>query len=250
MAVPMTKQRKRPKITRRRLAGPQHAVITVQGAGSNTARLIYEKGRRIGPDPAGHYVYLWSHDGVARYVGRGRPPRRWLVHATPKVNDSNQPKRLYFEKHVREMSCSIVAEGRDDESAAADIEAAEIARYGLLSDGTGTLLNDKRGSAFYGRVGNGQRTSTYPGHQEWVKTRDAGRFPLDAVLRRVVHGNPKKPGSPGAAYIELYPQPGETIIVREMYERGRATGLTDAQQHAHLSWDLSHGFIEIVRPAP
>ncbi|HEY2243433.1 MAG TPA: hypothetical protein VGH47_04315 [Xanthobacteraceae bacterium] len=218
------------------------------------ARLIYEKGLRVGPDPAGHYVYLWSHDGVARYVGRGRENARgrprWLAHATPKVNASNQPWRLYSEKHVREMSCSIVAEGRDDESAAADIEAAEIARHGLLKDETGTLLNDKRGSAFYGRVGKGQRTSTYPGHQEWVKIRNAGRFPLDAVLRRVVHGNPKKPGSPGAAYIELYPQPGETIIVREIYERGRAKGLTDAQQHNHLSWDLLHGFIEIVKPAP
>jgi hypothetical protein len=50
-------------------------------------RLIYEKGRPIGPDPIGHYVYLWRDGDKDIYVGQGvayrcrrkPPPNSWMM---------------------------------------------------------------------------------------------------------------------------------------------------------------------------
>jgi hypothetical protein len=107
-----------------------------------TMRLIYERGQRIGPDPADFYVYLWTHDGVARYIGKG-VNGRWADHLTPKRGDFPLKYR-YFLKYLSEMACSIMAD-RLSEDEAAQLEIERINHHGFLADGSGTLLNARGG---------------------------------------------------------------------------------------------------------
>jgi hypothetical protein len=212
-------------------------------------RLIYEHGKKIEPDPKGFYVYLWMHNEVARYVGKG-VNSRWASHSKPRRNDSNQPKYRYFLKHVAEMTCFVIAEGLT-EAEAANLEIAEIDLRGLEVNGTGTLLNDRRGSVVYGPRGKRDLKDTTIPYQRWIE-RKRQPIPLNAMLRRAgptLTGNPKKPGSPGAAYIDLfYPPLGKTVTIAELLAKGRHAGLTDRQQLDHITWDHSHGFIELTLP--
>ena len=65
-------------------------------------RLIYEKGRPVGPDPIGHYVYLWRDGDRDIYVGQG-VAYRWEHHLKPR-----DPKD--FLAPSANMSCSILHE--------------------------------------------------------------------------------------------------------------------------------------------
>jgi hypothetical protein len=111
-------------------------------------RIIFENGKQVGPDPINHYVYLWRHGEIDTYVGRGFN-RRWAAHTRPKPNDPNdrnEPKSLYFLTHLPELTCHIIAEAlRTDE--ANERETVEVRRRGYAANGTGTLLNAKRGSS-------------------------------------------------------------------------------------------------------
>jgi hypothetical protein len=118
-------------------------------------RLIYARDQRVGPDPVGYYVYLWRHDEIDRYVGKGANGR-WVAHAKPDRNDANQRKYRYFLKHLPEMTCFIIAEGLAAEADVGELEIAEIDLRGLEADGTGTLLNDRRGSVINGPRGRPQ----------------------------------------------------------------------------------------------
>jgi hypothetical protein len=112
-------------------------------------RLIYEKGKQVGENPKGYHVYLWRHGDVDRYIGRSSDPKRWKFH-TKGIADHNMRKVEYFCAHVAtEMSCLVIAELLQSEEAAADLEVVEIDRRGLVNIGTGTLLNDRRGSTIY-----------------------------------------------------------------------------------------------------
>jgi hypothetical protein len=213
-------------------------------------RLIYARGQRVGPDPVGCYVYLWRHGEIDRYVGKGANGR-WAAHTKPDRNDSNQHKYRYFLNHLPEMACFIIAEGLAAEADVGELEIAEINRRGLEADGTGTLLNDRRGSVINGPRGKRDLKDTTLPYQRYIKLKRQGPFTPNAVLwraGRALTGNPKKPGSPGASYLNHYPPPGETTTVGEMLAKGRADGFRDKDQHAHLGWDFVHGFIELALP--
>jgi hypothetical protein len=167
------------------------------------------------------------------YVGRGTG-HRWKAHAKPKPNDSNQRKSKYFGNYGPE---------------AADREVAEIDQRGLQVDGTGTLLNDRRGSAIYGSRGKRAFTDLPVPTQRWM-IRKRQPIPLTAILRRAgpaLTGNPKRSGCPGAVYIDrFYPPPGEAVTIAKLLAKGRDAGYTDKQQLDHIAWDHSHGFVELT----
>lgn len=111
-------------------------------------RIVFENGKQVGTDPINHYVYLWRHGEIDRYVGKGFN-RRWAAHTRLRPddpNDRNEPKSLYFLAHLPELTCHIIAEAlKADE--ANERETVEIRRRGYAANGTGTLLNAKRGSS-------------------------------------------------------------------------------------------------------
>lgn len=111
-------------------------------------RVVFENGKQVGIDPTNHYVYLWRHGEIDRYVGKG-VNGRWASHSRPNPNDPNdrnEPKSRYFLAHLSEMTCHIIAEAlRIDE--ANERETIEIRRRGYAANGTGTLLNAKRGAS-------------------------------------------------------------------------------------------------------
>jgi hypothetical protein len=218
-------------------------------------RLIYEKGRQVGPDPTGFYVYLWRHGEVDRYVGKG-VNSRWAAHAKPNPkpdrSKSDWRKNNYFCEHLLEMTCFIIAEGLDEATAAAQ-EVTEIDARGLEINGAGTLLNARGGSVYNGSRGTLNSVENLGVlARRWRKLkRREYRITPNALLRRAgltLTGNPKKPGGRGTMSIDLYPPPGETMTVEEMYAKGRANGFPDTNQHGHLAWDFVHGFIDLALP--
>jgi hypothetical protein len=217
---------------------------------SDALRLIYARGQRVGPDPVGYYVYLWRHGDIDRYVGRGANGR-YAAHAKPDRNDVNQRKYRYFLENLPEMTCFVIAEGLASEKAAGELEIAEIDQRGFEVDGTGTLLNMRRGSVVNGPRGKRDIRSMSRQYQLWVKLKKLGHFTPNALLwraGRALTGNPKRPNSSGAAYLNHYPPPGETTTVGELLAKGRADGFKDKDQLAHLAWDVAHGFIELALP--
>jgi hypothetical protein len=105
---------------------------------------IHKRLKTVGPKPTGPYVYVWSHDGVPRYVGKSEvADSRWAAHLAPMRNDFPVQRR-YFEQYRHEMTCCI----KDGLSVAevAQLEIDLINQYGFLADGTGTLLNAGNGS--------------------------------------------------------------------------------------------------------
>jgi len=123
-------------------------------------RMIWHLGQRVGPDPIGYAVYLYRHGEIDRYVGKG-VRQRWKAHLKLDPNTDNWDWYEYRCKHLHEMSCFIIAEGTELKTATeqAEREIVEIDRRGLACDGTGTLLNARRGSVDKGRAPRGQRTS-------------------------------------------------------------------------------------------
>jgi hypothetical protein len=93
-------------------------------------RLIYEKGRHVGKDPIGHYVYLWCHGDTNIYVGQG-VAYRWEHPLGP-----DDPNARYFLTHHTEMSCVIINE-RLSTVEAGRLEIDAIARHKPLLNRTG-----------------------------------------------------------------------------------------------------------------
>jgi hypothetical protein len=99
---------------------------------TNEMRLIYEKGRTVGPDPIGHYVYLWRDGDTDKYVGQG-VAYRWQHHL--KRGDP------YFLARGADMSCSILHEKLSV------VEAGRLETHEIrCRTGSGTLLNKTGGS--------------------------------------------------------------------------------------------------------
>jgi hypothetical protein len=135
------------------------------------------------------------------------------------------------------------------EADAGEREIAEIDWRGLEVDGTGTLLSDRRGSVINGPRDKRDLNDIPVSNQLCMKLKQLGPFTPNAVLRRAglaLTGNPKKPDSPGASYLNLYPPPGETTTIAELLAKGREDGFRDKSQHDHLRWDYVHGFIELT----
>lgn len=112
-------------------------------------RILFDKGKQVGPDPITHYVYLWRHGKIDIYIGKGGVNGRWAAHMRASAddpNDRNETKTRYFLAHLAEMTCYIIAEElRTDE--ATERETVEIRRRGYAANGTGTLRNAKRGNS-------------------------------------------------------------------------------------------------------
>jgi hypothetical protein len=204
-----------------------------------TMRLIYEGGQTVGPEPVGYYVYLWRHHGADRYVGKG-VNGRWLAHAVPMPNDSNQRKYRYFRDHIAEMSCFIIAEGLS-ELEAFQREIEEIDHRGFAASGTGTLLNDRRGSSMGPRRSEGPRTA-----KEHV---DAWRaqplFPREAAIRFLSDVNPWGANVPGREFYKtvLAKRPA---TVGEMLDLAAVAGWRAVQAQGHLRWLYTRGdYVEI-----
>jgi hypothetical protein len=185
----------------------------------------------------GYYVYLWRHSVIDRYVGKGTG-NRWAAHAKAGTY-STQRKDDYFGQHLSEMTCFIIVEGMTAEAGAAEREITEIDQRGLEVYGTGTLLNDRRGSVINGPRGRRDPQNLPIQNQLWKRLMARGRFTPNAILWRIgaaLIGNPKKPGSRGALYLELYPPSRQTTTVAELLG-------------GHLKWDYVHSFIELALPA-
>jgi hypothetical protein len=101
-------------------------------------KLIWQNHVKIGDDPVGFYVYIWAHDDVPRYVGKGVNDS-WAVHLTQTSGEFplNSP---YFEKHLPLMACAILKDGLSEDEASR-LEIDIIDWHGLLADATGTLFN-------------------------------------------------------------------------------------------------------------
>ena len=117
-------------------------------------RILFDKGKQVGADPITHYVYLWRHGKIDRYVGKGGVNGRWAAHRRTIVddpNDRNERKTHYFRAHLPEMTCYIIAEAlKTDE--ANERETVEIRCRGYAANGTGTLLNAARGATINPRA--------------------------------------------------------------------------------------------------
>jgi hypothetical protein len=214
-------------------------------------RLIYQHGQKIGPNPKRFYVYLWSHNGLARYVGKGGGSHgRWSDHLLRPNRSSDFPlKYRGFREHGHEMTCHVLAEGlKEDE--AAQSESIEIDRHGLLADETGTLWNR-------------QRTSTAPAARTraekpwsrakfnvrlWRQLMAEGPFTPGATIRRVINHNPKKEGSAERQNFDLYPPPGEPVSVADHNDRAFKDHFTKTNQRGHLAWNYVHGFVAVTLP--
>jgi hypothetical protein len=48
-----------------------HATMIVLASAAAFAQQTRSKGQRVGPDPVGHYVYLWQCRKIERYFGHG-----------------------------------------------------------------------------------------------------------------------------------------------------------------------------------
>jgi len=102
-------------------------------------RLIYEKGRAVGPDPIGHYVYLWREGDKNVYVGRG-VAYRWEHHLKPR-----DPKEFFA--NSANMSCSILHENLSLVEART-LETREIGRRpGLLNKMGGSIGEPRQARA-------------------------------------------------------------------------------------------------------
>jgi hypothetical protein len=143
-------------------------------------RLIFENSRQVGADPVNHFIYLWRHGAIDRYVGKGRNGR-WAAHTRPNPDhpeDRNEPKSRYFLAHLAETSCFILAEGlRTDE--ANERETVEIRFRGYLANGTGTLLSAWRGSFVAPKPRAAQRPAP-----TWKETHAAKRLRCEAAYAR------------------------------------------------------------------
>jgi hypothetical protein len=90
-----------------------------------------------------YFVYEFWHGDVCRYVGKTKHRiRATRTHAHIGGNDD---KSTYFQVHRSEMKSRRILEGVTHEIACAK-EQELIARYGLLCDGTGSLLNRTHGA--------------------------------------------------------------------------------------------------------
>jgi hypothetical protein len=216
-------------------------------------RLIYENGRKVGPDPAGFYVYHWRHAGVVRYVGKG-VNGRWAAHAKLDMSEAVR-KREYFARHLPEMECLVVADGLT-EAEAGEREVADIRLYRLIDDG-GTLLN-----SVIGAIGCGSRIR---GETPWQGLPDyyrlykrlakEGHVTPNAVITRLIKENPKKPGSRGVPRIttnflifELYPPVGVPVTVGDHLAKAEAKGYGRTRIKGDLAYDLCRGYIRIDLP--
>jgi hypothetical protein len=208
-------------------------------------RLIYERGQTVGPNPTGGYVYLWSHDGVPRYVGRGSQGR-WSAHLIP-TRDDFPPRRRYFEQYLPEMACWILKDSLSD-AEEAQLEIDTIDRHGFDADGTGKLLNARRGSVVSTSRGSGNKKAFYI--RLWRRLKKEGKIAPNAVIERLIDHNPKKNGPMGPSYsyenFELYPAPGERVTVAEHNAKAFNEGFTARQQHEHLTYDATNGFIAVT----
>jgi hypothetical protein len=210
-------------------------------------RLICEQLKIVGPEPTGPHVYLWSHEGVARYVGRSDGDvKRWSAHL--KTTRLDFPvKRRYFEQYKSEMVCHIVREGLSI-AEAADLETALIKTHGFLADRTGTLLNARAGAAVPTK--RGAQKAFYI--RLWWRLMKEGEIAPNAVIRRVIARNPKKLSSKGPSFgyenFEFYPEPGELVTVAAYNAKVINERFTASEQHGHLTYDATVGFIAITLP--
>lgn len=195
-------------------------------------RLIYENGRQVGSEPVGFYVYLWRHDDVDRYVGKG-VNRRWAAHINHDPDDNNQRKYRYFSQRVAEMACLILAEGLASEEKMADRETAEIDLRGLMKDGTGPLLNDRRGGEFRGRRPRGSQKV----NDHVIAWRACKHFPLNAKLEILSPVNPWRDNSPGGAFYAKVLTARPATIADAIH----LSGMKPGPAQGHLRWLYTWG---------
>jgi hypothetical protein len=222
-------------------------------------RLIHERGQDIpgAPKPIGYYVYLWVHNGVPCYVGKGMNPGRWRDHMKPNANDHNQLKYRYFRRFVSQMDCFITEAMIEADQCA--FENAKIGEHGLRRERrAGTLVNDRNASALPSERGKGPKKENDWIYRLWRRVqkelRKEGRSVVpniapNTILYRTTRDNPKPKNTPGAKYINCcYPPYGETMTVAEVFAKGRKAGIKDRDQFEHITWDWPHGFIGFKRP--
>jgi hypothetical protein len=206
-----------------------------------SSRIIYQNRQQIGPDPRLSYVYLWRHDGVARYIGKSNNDlKRWLAHLDINPNDSNQQKYRYFRDHLACTSAAFICEILDEgisEEASAMLEHTEQKRHRLITD-DGTLLNHK-----YAEIIPVQRTPRSLGQHQykdrlWHLLLAATITPNALFARNIPHDNRNK-NSPGYRYFtDFYPPFGSWINFADMLRKGAAAGFEVTAQIGHSTWDF------------
>ena len=99
------------------------------------------------PAAGGHYVYLFSFDGVAAYVGKGSKDR----HRAHERAARHHRKKTRFQSVLAgairrgvHVSVEVLADGMTNDEANA-CEVRLIAEFGRLDLGTGTLFNHTAG---------------------------------------------------------------------------------------------------------
>ena len=90
-------------------------------------------------------VYVWFHHDISRYVGctKNDGKRRGTQHFHTRKNPF---KRAYFLQYRDELKLEIIANNLNERKALI-LEEQLIRQYGLLADGTGSLLNLTYGGA-------------------------------------------------------------------------------------------------------
>jgi hypothetical protein len=200
-------------------------------------RIIYQNGEQTGPDPKLSYVYLWRHNGAARYVGKSdSDPKRWLARLEINPNDSNQQKYNYFYKHLPD-TCEIINDGISVE-ASAMLEHTEQKLHGLVTDG-GTLLNHKY-AELLPAVQRTPRARSKIQYKDrlWHLLKAAAITP-NALFSRVTPRDNRNPNSPGYRYFtEFYPPFGSWIVFADLLQNGERAGYAVPEQLKHATWDF------------
>jgi hypothetical protein len=123
---------------------------TVRERKAAAAEASRERTRRRAekPSPPGIYIFVWYHNGVPKYVGRGRGDT-W---SRQRYDRRYRTKYTYFEQYGKEMTCLFPFQNLT-EAEALTHKTELIAKYGLECDGTGSLLNQQAKPSEANRLG-------------------------------------------------------------------------------------------------
>ena len=121
-----------------------------------------------------------------------------------------------------------------------------LTKYELVEDGTGSLLNMKRTEHAPRELG----LPTAPSKQLFNALKRLPKFAPNAVITLRCSENPKRRNAEGRRNFDLYfrHQGVFTVGDHNALALTPSNGYTAENQHGHLCWDVTHGYISVELP--